>query len=56
MIAGTEGGGSYDGSFIAGGDRSIELDISTFANPTTKNATDLVTWYNTEPFPLPDNV
>lgn len=44
MIAGTEGGGSYDGSFIAGGDRSIELDISTFANPTTKNATDLVTY------------
>ncbi|MDR3897258.1 MAG: hypothetical protein Q3X80_09395 [Oscillospiraceae bacterium] len=44
MIAGTEGGGSYDGSFIAGGDRSIELDISTFADPTTKNATDLVTY------------
>ena len=44
MIAGTEGGGSYDGSFIAGGDRSIELDFSTFANPTTKNATDLVTY------------
>ena len=44
MIAGTEGGGSYDGSFIAGGERSIELDISTFANPTTKNATDLVTY------------
>ena len=44
MIAGTEGGGSYDGSFIAGGDRSIELDISTFAEPTTKNATDLVTY------------
>ena len=44
MIAGTEGGGSYDGSFIAGGDRSIELDISTFTDPTTKNATDLVTY------------
>ena len=44
VIAGTEGGGSYDGSFIAGGDRSIELDISTFADPTTKNATDLVTY------------
>ena len=44
MIAGTEGGGNYDGSFIAGGDRSIELDISTFADPTTKNATDLVTY------------
>ena len=44
MIAGAAGGGSYDGSFIAGGDRSIELDISTFANPTTKNATDLVTY------------
>ena len=44
MIAGTAGGGSYDGSFIAGGDRRIELDISTFADPTTKNATDLVTY------------
>ena len=44
MIAGTEGGGSYDGSFIAGGARSIELDISTFADPTTKNTTDLVTY------------
>ena len=44
MIAGTAGGGNYDGSFIAGGDRSIELDISTFADPTTKNATDLVTY------------
>ena len=43
MIAGTAGGGSYDGSFIAGGDRSVELDISTFTDPTTKNATDLVT-------------
>ena len=44
MIAGTEGGGSYDGSFIAGGDRSIELDISAFVDPATKNAADLVTY------------
>ena len=44
MIAGTEGGGSYDGSFIAGGDRSIELDISAFVDPANKNAADLVTY------------
>ena len=44
MIAGTAGGGSYDGSFIAGGDRSVELDISAFTDPTTKNAADLVTY------------
>ena len=44
MIAGAEGGGSYDGSFIAGGDRSIELDISAFVDPANKNAADLVTY------------
>ena len=44
MIAGSMGGDSYDGSFLAGGDRSIELDVSAFADPTTKNATDLVTY------------
>ena len=44
MIAGTEGGGSYDGSFIADGDRSVELDISAFVDPANKNAADLVTY------------
>lgn len=44
MIVGSMGGGNYDGSFIAGGDRSIELDVSAFTDPTTKNAADLVTY------------
>ncbi|MFR6693218.1 MAG: hypothetical protein ACLUS6_04065 [Dysosmobacter sp.] len=34
MIAGTAGGGNYDGELpIAGGDQSVELDISTFTDP-----------------------
>ena len=44
MIMGSMGSGSYDGSFIAGGDRSVELDISDFVDPYTKNAADLVTY------------
>jgi len=44
MIVGSMGSGNYDGSFIAGGDRSIELDVSAFTDPTTKNAADLVTY------------
>lgn len=44
MIMGSMGSGSYDGSFIAGGDRSVELDISDFVDPNTKNAADLVTY------------
>ena len=44
MIVGSMGGGNYDGSFLAGGDRSIELDASAFTDPTIKNATDLVTY------------
>ena len=44
MIMGIMGSGSYDGSFLAGGDRSVELDISDFVDPYTKNAADLVTY------------
>ena len=44
MIAGAAGGGSYSGEFLRGDGSSIELDISTFADPTTKNAADLVTY------------
>ena len=44
MIMGSMGSGSYDGSFIAGGDRSVELDISDFVDPYTKNAADLATY------------
>ena len=44
MIAGTEGGGNYNGEFLRGDGSSIDLDISTFTDPTTKNAADLVTY------------
>lgn len=44
MIAGAAGGGSYSGEFLRGDGSSIELDISTFTDPTTKNASDLVTY------------
>ena len=44
MIVGSIGESNYDGSFLAGGDRSIELDISAFIDPDTKNAADFVTY------------
>ena len=44
MIAGSAGGGSYSGEYLRGDGSSIELDISAFTDPTTKNATDLVTY------------
>ena len=44
MIAGAVGVGNYSGEFIRGDGSSIELDISTFTDPTTKNAADLVTY------------
>ena len=44
MIAGATGGGSYSGEFLRGDGSSIELDISTFTDSTTKNAADLVTY------------
>ena len=44
MIAGAVGGGSYSGEYLRGDGSSIVLDISTFTDPTTKNAADLVTY------------
>lgn len=44
MIAGAAGGGNYSGAFLRGEGSSIELDISAFTDPTTKNAADLVTY------------
>ena len=44
MIAGAAGGGSYSGEYLRGDGSSIELDISAFTDPTTKNAADLVTY------------
>lgn len=44
MIAGAAGGGNYSGEFLRGDGSSIELDISTFTDPSTKNAADLVTY------------
>ena len=44
MIAGAAGGGNYSGEFLRGDGSSIELDISTFTDPATKNAVDLVTY------------
>lgn len=38
------GGGTYDGSFTRVDGSSIEIDVSVFVDPTTKNATDLVTY------------
>ena len=37
-------GGSYSGEYLRGDGSSIELDISAFTDPTTKNAADLVTY------------
>lgn len=42
-IAGS-GGESYDGTYLRGSDPSVELDVSAFADPTTKNAADLVAY------------
>lgn len=42
-IAG-KGGESYEGSYLRGSDPSIELDVSTFTEPSTKNAHDLVAY------------
>ena len=44
MIAGTTGGGSYSGEFLRGDGSSIDLDISAFTDPNSKNAADLVTY------------
>ena len=44
MIAGAIDGGVYGGGYLRGDGSSIDLDISTFKDPTTKNAADLVTY------------
>ncbi len=38
------GGGSFSGNYIAGGERSVELDLSSFCDPDTKNSRDLVAY------------
>lgn len=38
------GSGTYDGSYTRGVGSSIEIDVSAFVDPTTKNAADLVTY------------
>lgn len=42
-IAG-KGGEDYDGSYLRGSDPSVELDASTFTDPSTKNAHDLAAY------------
>ena len=44
MIAGAAGGGNYNGEFLRGDGSSIDLDISAFTDPNSKNAADLVTY------------
>lgn len=44
LIAGAVDGDDYDGAYLRGGGSSIELDASAFADPTTKNAADLVAY------------
>ena len=44
MIAGAAGGGNYSGEFLRGDGSSIDLDISAFTDPNSKNAADLVTY------------
>lgn len=44
LISGPVGGGSYDGTYLRGDDPSVELDVSTFTDPDTKNAADLAAY------------
>lgn len=44
MIAGTMGIDDYSGAYESGGQKSVELDVNTFSDPTTKNAHDLVAY------------
>lgn len=39
-----KGGEDYEGSYLRGSDPSVELDVSTFTDPGTKNAHDLVAY------------
>lgn len=44
-IAG-KGGEDYEGSYLRGNDPSVELDASTFSDPSAKNAHDLAAYAN----------
>jgi len=44
MIAGAVGGSDYDGAYLRGTNHTTELDVSGFADPSTKNAADLVAY------------
>lgn len=44
MIAGPMGVENYTGAYEVGGSKSIEIDPSTFSNPSTKNAHDLAAY------------
>lgn len=39
-----KGSEDYEGSYLRGSDPSVELDVSTFTDPSTKNAHDLVAY------------
>ena len=44
MIAGPMGVENYTGTYEIGGQRSVEIDLSTFSDPSTKNAHDLAAY------------
>ena len=44
MIAGPMGIENYTGTYEVGGQKSIEINLSTFSNPSTKNAHDLAAY------------
>lgn len=44
MIAGTMGIDDYSGAYESGGQKSVELDVNTFSDPTSKNAHDLAAY------------
>ena len=44
MIAGPMGVENYTGAYEVGGQRSVEIDLSMFSDPSTKNAHDLVAY------------
>ncbi len=41
MIAGPMGVENYTGTYEGGGQRSVEIDLSTFSDPSTKTLTTL---------------
>lgn len=44
MIAGPMGIENYTGAYEVGGQKSVEIDLSTFSDPSTKNAHDLAAY------------